>query len=127
MDWKELNKKLGTQAFEQWMCTDNGDEIKPDLMVFTYDWKWGKVDRDDFEDRMARNADMVNRGFDLNTNDFWFNVNYSDHTTEHRNQGLYNGMRMTTTCPNCRGDFEACDRSGCGQRKSPNWTGWNVK
>jgi hypothetical protein len=83
-----------------WMKTSNGVEIRGDLDVFTYDYKWGKVDPVDFARVMKRNAETK---WELSSNDYWFNVVYPDGS-----KGLFNGERMTTVCPACYRKYAEC-------------------
>lgn len=88
----------------QWMRTVDGVEIVPELWVFTYDWRWGVVDKIDFEHRMEHiKKYVIDRGHKPTTNDFWFRVKYSNGS-----QGLYNGERMTTKCPRCHEGYDKC-------------------
>lgn len=113
--YEELKELLTESEWRQFMSTADGVEITPDLMVWTYDWRWEKVGRADFEHRLEMLVyNMKNlKGFEASSNDFWFNTNY---------RALYNGERMVTICPNCRQKFEQCHTSGCGGRKEANWT-----
>lgn len=87
-----------------WTHTSNGVEIVAGLKVFTYDWKWGTVGESDFKRTMDWNASLVERGYELTTNDFWFRVRYPDGSAN-----IYNGERMTTLCGNCHKGYEDCE------------------
>jgi hypothetical protein len=95
----------------QWMKTSDGVDITPGLRVFTYDYKWGIIDSEDFERLSQRNSTTK---WELTSNDFWFRVKYANGSN-----GLYNGERMITKCPNCRRGYDGCNDSGCGQRRKP--------
>lgn len=103
------------------MKTVDGKDIVAGLKVFTYDWKWGTVDEDDYARTLNRN-EWYQRTYmqEPTSDDYWFKVTYPD-----GDGNIYNGGRMTTTCPNCRGGFAACNNSGCNGRRGGNgWTGY---
>lgn len=103
-DEKSARAYIDAVYVRQWMRTVDGVEIVPDLKVFTYDHKWGVVDKGDFEHRMEHiKKYVVDQGHEPTTNDFWFRVKYSDGST-----GLYNGERMTTICAQCHRNYDNC-------------------
>lgn len=120
--YEDVKARVGGHGWDLWMHTGSGDEIKPGLMVFTYDWIWAMIEEERYWRQLEKVKYALDRCWELSSNDFWFEVK------THIGRGnIFNGERMTCRCPNCHGTWESCNESYCGQRKfEKNWTGFKL-
>ena len=118
-----IKEVLTDEQYSKWMYTSNGDLIRPNLMVWTNDWRWEQVDAEDFELNMttliARHS--TDDSWKYTSDDFWFRCKSSPTTT---GRTLLNGERMTAVCPKCYSYWIECHQGGCGLSKERNWTEW---
>ena len=79
--------------------TYDGIGIKPGLKVFTNDWYWTEVSDHEFKKWKQGDGSEV-ADVEKETFDGWYKC---------ANGVIYNGERMTTSCPMCHKGYEDCE------------------